>query len=119
MAILILILILALLAAVAAVILAFGNPGVITVHFLTWNFDSSLALLLLASFGLGVVLGWLLTLPASIKKSFTIGQNKKQIEKLEKQLASKTYNLPKVDDEVIAASKAESSSDAPGSTFAP
>jgi putative membrane protein len=109
MAILILILLLALLAAIAAVVLAFGNPGVITVHFLTWNFDSSLALLLLASFGLGVVLGWLLTVPSSIKKSLTIAGHKKKIDNLEKQVAAKTYNLPKVDDAAIQAATAASS----------
>jgi len=119
MAILIIVLILALLVAIAGMILAFNNPGIITVKFLTWSFESSLAVLSLASLGLGVVVGWLLTVPGSIKKSLTIGQNKKKIDQLEKQLASKTYNLPKVDDEAIAASRAESSSGAPGSTSAP
>jgi uncharacterized integral membrane protein len=57
MAILILILFLALLAAIAAVILAFYNPNAITVAFLSWSFSSSLAPMMLASFGVGALLG--------------------------------------------------------------
>jgi uncharacterized membrane protein YciS (DUF1049 family) len=89
MAILILTLVLALLAAIAAVIFAMGNPGVISVHFLSWSFDSSLTPLLLAAFVLGLILGWLITLPASIKKSLTIAGNKRKTENLEKQLPRK------------------------------
>ncbi|MBN1311813.1 MAG: LapA family protein [Anaerolineae bacterium] len=105
MAILILILILALLAAVAAVLLALYNPNAITVTFVSWSFESSLAAIVLASFGIGALLGWLLTVPGSIKKSFSIAQSNKKIDQLEKQLATKTYNLPKVDDEAIQAAK--------------
>ncbi|MBN1427438.1 MAG: LapA family protein [Anaerolineae bacterium] len=101
MAILIIILFLALLVAIATVILALYNSEIITVSFLAWSFQSSLAVLLLTSFGAGGLVGWLITLPSSIKKSLTISGNKKKIENLEKQLSSKTYNLPKVDDEVI------------------
>lgn len=107
MAILILILFLALLAAIAALILASGNPSVIPVHFLSWSFNSSLTPLMLGSFVVGLLLGWLITVPGSIKKSLTIGGHKKKIEGLEKQLASKTYNLPKVDDAAIQATKTE------------
>ncbi len=86
MAILILTLVLALLAAIAAVIFAMGNPGVIPVHFLSWSFDSSLTPLLLAAFALGLILGRLITIPASIRNSFTIAGHKRKAEKLEKQL---------------------------------
>lgn len=109
MAILVLILFLALLAAIVAVILAFSNPDAITVKFLMddWRFTSSLAPLMLASFGVGALLGWLITVPSSIAKSLALAGNKKKIESLEKQLASKTYNLPKVDDAMIQAAQAK------------
>ena len=113
MAILVLILFLALLAAVAAVILATGNPGVIPVHFLTWNLNSSLTPLMLGSFGVGVLLGWLLTVPGSIKNSLTIAGNKKKIEGLEKQLAAKTYSLPAVDNATIQAAQSKVEPPAP------
>jgi uncharacterized integral membrane protein len=71
------ILVLALLAAIATVIFALGNSGVVTVHFLKWSFDSSLTLLMLAPFALGLLLGWLVTVPTQIKKSLTIRANKK------------------------------------------
>jgi uncharacterized membrane protein YciS (DUF1049 family) len=113
MAILVLILFLALLIAVAALILASSNPNPLVVYFLTWSFDSSLTPLLLASFGVGALLGWLLTVPGAIKKSLTLAGSKKKIEALEKQLVSKTYNLPKVDDAAIQASKAELAASTP------
>jgi uncharacterized membrane protein YciS (DUF1049 family) len=113
MAILILILVLALLVAVAALVLASSNPNPIIVHFVTWSFDSSLTPLMLASFGVGALLGWLITVPGSLKKSLALAGNKKKIEGLEKQLASKTYNLPKVDDAAIQASKAELATSTP------
>ena len=89
MIILILTLVLALLAAIGAVIFAVGNPGVISVHFLSWSFDSSLTPLLLAAFALGLILGVLITIPASIRKSFTIAGNKRKTESLEKQIPPK------------------------------
>jgi uncharacterized membrane protein YciS (DUF1049 family) len=90
MVILILTLVLALLAAIGAVIFAVGNPGVISVHFLSWSFDSSLTPLLLAAFALGLILGVLITLPASIRKSFTIAGNRRRTESLKKQIPPKS-----------------------------
>ena len=86
MAILVLTLVLVLMAAIAAVLFAMGNPGFISVHFLSWSFDSSLTALLLAAFALGLILGWLITIPASIRKSFTIAGQKRKSASLEKQL---------------------------------
>lgn len=89
MVILILSLVLALLAVSAAVIFAMGNPGVITVHFLSWSFESSLTTLLLAALVLGMLLGWLITIPTSIRKSFTIAGQKRNTKRLEEQLPPK------------------------------
>lgn len=107
MAILILILFLALLAAVAAVILGSSNPNPITVYFLSWSINSSLMPLMLGSLGVGALLGWLITVPGSIKKSLALAGSKKKIEGLEKQLAAKTYSLPTVDDARIQAAQAK------------
>jgi putative membrane protein len=76
---LIVFLVLALLAAVTTVIFALGNPGVVTVQFLKWNFDSSLTLLMLAPFAVGLLLGWLISVPTQIRKTLTIASNRKQI----------------------------------------
>lgn len=89
MVILILSLVLALLAVSAAVIFAMGNPGVITVHFLSWSFESSLTTLLLVALVLGMLLGWLITIPTSIRKSFTIAGQKRNTKRLEEQLPPK------------------------------
>jgi uncharacterized integral membrane protein len=89
MVILILTLVLALLAAIGAVIFAVGNPAAISVHFLSWSFDSSPTPLLLAAFAFGLILGWLITIPASIRKSFTIAGHKRETKNLEKQMPPK------------------------------
>jgi hypothetical protein len=90
MAILILTLVLALLAAIGAVIFAIGNSGVIPVHFLFSGFDSSLTPLLLAAFALGLILGVLITIPASIRKSCAIAGNNKEDRKPGKENTAQT-----------------------------
>jgi lipopolysaccharide assembly protein A len=80
---LIVILVLALLAAITTVIFALGNPGIVSVQFLKWSFDSSLTVLMLAPFVLGLLLGWLVGVPTLIKHTLTIASNKKKVSKYE------------------------------------
>ncbi|HCJ67238.1 MAG TPA: DUF1049 domain-containing protein [Elusimicrobia bacterium] len=80
-------LVVALLIAILAVIFALQNPTNVTVTFLTWRFGSSLALVLLLTFALGVLLGLLASVSAVIKRSWTISSQKKKIAQLEKSLS--------------------------------
>ncbi len=85
----ILFLVITLLIAILAVIFALQNPTNVTVTFLTWRFESSLALVLLLTFALGVVLGLVTLISALIRRSLTISSQKKKIAQLEKSLQKK------------------------------
>jgi uncharacterized membrane protein YciS (DUF1049 family) len=102
MAALILILILMVIVAAAAVIFALGNPETISVHFLSWSVKTPMTLVVLVPLAAGLLMGWLLTVPGSIKRGITIAGLKKKVETLEKSLAaqapapaSKTTEMPK------------------------
>src|SRR5687768_4486995 len=82
----IVILVLALVAAIATVIFALGNSGIVTVNFLQWSFDSSLTLLMLAPLILGFLLGWLVSVPASIRHMLTVSANSKQANDYESKM---------------------------------
>jgi len=86
-------LVLALLIAILAVILALQNPVGVTVTFLAWKFESSLALVLLVAFVLGVVLALVTLVSAVIRKNWTISSQKKKIAQLER---SSQENLAKM-----------------------
>lgn len=79
-------LIIALVVAIVAVIFALQNTGTITVAFLTWQFDQSLALVILAALAAGILIGILIVLPSSIRNSWRNSSQKKRINGLEKNL---------------------------------
>lgn len=83
----------ALLIAIFAVIFALQNPTPVTITFLTWKFESFLALVLLLTFVLGVILGLLTSVSAVIRRSWTISSQKKKIAQLEKNLQEKTETI--------------------------
>jgi uncharacterized integral membrane protein len=73
-----LVLIIVLLALVAA--FAVQNPGIITVTFLTFSAPTSLLVVIVAAFGIGVVVGFLFGIPASLRR-------RRRIRELEGELA--------------------------------
>ncbi len=79
-------LILALLFALLAVIFALGNTEVVTVSFLTWHVEGSLALILLVSVALGILIGILLMTPRVIKQKLALSGEKKRLKNTEKEL---------------------------------
>ena len=79
-------LILALLIAVIAVIFALQNTTQVTIAFLIWQFDQSLALVLLLSLAIGVVIGLLTISPTVIKGKLAASNQKKKIDSLEKEI---------------------------------
>lgn len=76
-------LILALLVAIIAVIFAVQNAATITVSFLIWQFDASLALVLLLAVAMGVLLAMLVTAPGNIRNSWNLSRLKKRVSQLE------------------------------------
>ena len=79
-------LILALLIAVIAVIFALQNTTQVTIAFLLWQFDQSLALVLLLSLAIGVVIGLLTISPTVVKGKLAVSNQKKKIDSLEKEI---------------------------------
>ena len=87
-------LVVAIIVAILAVVFALQNAVPITVSFLTWRFESSLALVLLITVALGVIMSLLVSVPSKIKRIKLISSQKKKIQELEgslqKESGSKT-----------------------------
>lgn len=81
-----LLLILALIIAVIAVIFALQNTAAVSVSFFIWQFNQSLALVLLLAAFVGVVIGLLTILPGSIKTRWQLAARNKKIDSLEKEI---------------------------------
>ncbi len=80
-------LILALLLALVVTLFAAQNNAQIDIAFLVWRVRGSLALVLFATLALGVVIGLLVSLPSTIRKSLQAAEWKKTARALEKKLA--------------------------------
>jgi Uncharacterized integral membrane protein len=79
-------LIVAIIVAILAVVFALQNTVPIIVSFLTWRFESSLALVLLITVALGVIMSLLVSVPSKIKRIKLISSQKKKIQELESNL---------------------------------
>lgn len=99
-----LIVILGIIVAIGGVSFALQNTVPVTVTFLVWRFDSSLAMVLLLSLALGALIVALVSTPATLKAQWAASRLRKQLEAsssansaLEKkivQLESKLSALP-------------------------
>jgi uncharacterized integral membrane protein len=92
-------LVIALFIAVLAVIFALQNTVPVVVNFLPWEFQGSLALVLLLTLALGVIVGLLVSVPSIIRRSRRISHQQKIIENLEAnhvapQAPHRTYTEP-------------------------
>ena len=76
-----------------AIIFALQNFAVISVAFLSWQLQGSLALILLLCIAVGVALCILFTLPRTIREAFEMSALKKQNKKLEEDLADARKSL--------------------------
>ncbi|MEA1939868.1 MAG: LapA family protein [Candidatus Caldatribacteriota bacterium] len=83
-------LILAIIIAIIAVIFALQNAATITVGFLMWKFESSLALVLLVAIALGIIISLLVSVPSRIKEIKVISSQKRKIKELESDLQEKS-----------------------------
>jgi uncharacterized integral membrane protein len=92
--------IIALLIAVIAVVFALQNTAVVTITFLAWTVDGSLALVVLLAVLTGVLISVFVSLPSIVKNRLAAtNRNKKiseltnQINKLEDKLEAKQQEL--------------------------
>lgn len=79
-------LILALLIAIIAVVFALQNTAAVTVSFFVWQFDQSLALVLLLTVALGVLIGIFTVLPGALRSKWRLKSQRKKMDGLEKSL---------------------------------
>ena len=80
-------LIIALLIAVVAVLFALQNATPVTVTFLAWRFESSLALVLLIAMVVGALFSAFASLPALIGTRWKLSSQNRRVGKLESMLA--------------------------------
>lgn len=90
-------LIVALLITIAASVFAVQNATAVTVTFLAWKFEGSLALVLPATFCLGVIVSLLISIPNRITRTRLISHQKRKIDDLERSLGEKS-RVPAVAD---------------------
>ncbi len=76
--------VLVLLVAVLALVAAFAvqNPGIVTVRFIHLSADTSLLVIIVLSFGAGILAGWLAGMPTSFRRA-------RRIRELEAEVAAK------------------------------
>jgi uncharacterized integral membrane protein len=86
-------LIIGLLLGAVTVVFALQNTASVSVVFLSWTFNGSLALILILAMGVGVVLTILLSLPGMINKNFKISSLKKQHNITKEELENKTIEV--------------------------
>lgn len=78
-------LVFALLVAIGAVVFALQNSGQVAVVLFAWSFSGSLSLILLVTLFLGVIIGLLVVLPGSIKRSLQSSGLRRSLKKLRKE----------------------------------
>lgn len=64
------------------ILFALQNPSIVALTFLGWQFESSLALLIILAVAAGALLGVLFAVPGLIRKSFRIRALRKENRKL-------------------------------------
>lgn len=78
---------------VISVVFVSQNTDVVTVSFLTWQFDGSLALILLLTLISGAVMTLLVLMPSFIKDAFLLASEKRQKKALAAELATAQQEL--------------------------
>ena len=81
--------VLAIAIALLAVVFALQNTMVVALSFLPWQFEGSLALVLLITLALGIGVGLLVSVPAVVRRSWSLSRQTHQVESLSQQLLDK------------------------------
>lgn len=83
----------ALILAFALVLFAVQNSTVITLTFITWKFEGSLAFILALVFGVGMLTGIFLAVPTLWRKARESRSQRKRIKELERELLNSTESI--------------------------
>jgi uncharacterized integral membrane protein len=73
--------------AIAAVAFALQNNVPVTLTFLVWRFDSSLAMVVLLALGIGAIVVALVSTPAALRSRWTLSRQRKEIADLQATVA--------------------------------
>ena len=80
----------ALLIAFLAILFALQNTNLVTIQLFVWEYQQSLALVLLGTLAIGVILGLLVSVPTVIRRNVRISRLQTQVESLLQQIDEKT-----------------------------
>lgn len=95
-----LLILLALLIAMLAVVFALQNATTVTIAFLAWQFQGSLALLLLLTLAVGFLIGWLTAMPSVVRHRLEKSGLRKQMAVLQETLEEERARLAVVSDQL-------------------
>jgi len=77
----------ALIISAMAILFAAQNNDLTSVSFIVWDFESSLAFILVVALAVGALISFLVSLPTNIRVRWALRNQKKKIGELEKNLA--------------------------------
>ncbi len=75
----------ALIIAIVSCIFALQNAVPMTLTFMRWHFQGSIALVVLSALALGALMGFLVTLPAVFRRSWIISGLKRKMSEADRQ----------------------------------
>ena len=82
-----------LIIAIAAILFAFQNSAIVAIKFGIWEFQESLAIVLLITLGLGIIISLLLSIPTLVKRGWKSSNQNKKITDLEYKLQSRSEQI--------------------------
>lgn len=88
--------------AIGAVAFALQNNVPVTVSFIVWSFEGSLAMVLLLALGLGALIAGLVSSPAMIRRQWTGTRLRRQVDGLEAEKSVLERRVGELEREVAA-----------------
>lgn len=92
---------------IGAVAFAMQNNLPVTVNFLLWRFDSSLAMVLLLALATGAIVVALLTTPGTLRRQWQLARQQKRLDELEKRCEAQREAIARLESRSTASSPAE------------
>ncbi|MGO9014753.1 MAG: lipopolysaccharide assembly LapA domain-containing protein [Dissulfurispiraceae bacterium] len=86
--------VLALLITIAIVLFASQNSAIVTVSFLSFHYNGSLALILVIVFTAGLLAGILISVPSLLRKNAFIREQKRRVKQLEESITKCIASQP-------------------------
>jgi|GEM_PF-496427 len=91
-----------LLMAILAVLFAFQNAEIVTIDFGSWQFEQSLAIILIITLGIGIIISLLLSVPTILKRGWQNSNLQKKNVQLEAQIKSQAQSYQEIKQENLA-----------------